>query len=1443
MFKGIFRILISYSLILFSLVLGISLIGFSPNDLIFYTTALSYQNILGYFGAYLAMPFVLFYGQASWIWAVFSLFIGIRILTGIDPKLLLIRFSVTHYLVLLWATTLSLLSNNFSFVSGGIFGSLLASMFTNILPNIVWIPFIFVGFMGGVFSIWNVPRYILQHYFQQPLTEPVVESLGIQHELESASLEKTIEEIELPSEHYGSVDSLIDEYYKTLEQPLKHRDQVPSFLQEIQESEEETPAVFLSKKPLTTLKTVDVLRDSDVDLLSPYMNNDNPFYAKLEDNREVLPNPTSSLLEDLKDTVESLDDLDQGIEPIVPNSKWVRESGVSMGDFVRQVPRLLFNEGTFEELNPPMVNTEETKTLVPQSSVAQDVLDSLVHDREQIIEDIIPHVEEFPEETPQHISNFPPVSTLDNSDPIILPEIAHFSLEEVHQQLNSTDTMPPISESEKLLLQGLERKIKKQQEDLISFREKTRKKHQELADQYYQKYQPSVEEIPAQNIPPQMLTTSFALQDFEQEILELKKRNIDTVSQVLGDDVFFSSQHQDLSPISYLPEVSVSGVSEQIPRDDLRTEIREEDFFINVDKVPEKQSNNTLVTKEPKEIDQEEVIMMQEVADDYQSPHFAALMRLELGDLPDISQFTQDSVQDFSNIRPEELVSEENIVEDPNNELDENQKENSSESAEIKDMIQDFQKQHMDTFGEFGRFTREELVKDLGVLNFDDVISQINIADDEIQVAQEDLQNAVMLVQDMNNEPIEEEIILDTLLTLVDSEVPADEQLPQITAQELESSEEPSKESWDLISVESYDEPKECVIEEMHDLGIVEDISEDSLGCLLVDTIEESQESTEFILADSDSQNVDLLEKSVDEDDTQDIRIEKNNNPIISELEAPVSIFEDPQELLDHTIKQSNNKELLLKNTEPINEFPIEEEKVVSHRLQELDKPELLLMPSVATEGHLIEPMKYPIEQENSSVYFPDIEDLEPNNDIVSKIDEDEEIETTMKMIEDTYESFNINMQVVDYNRGPTITRFELEPPSGLKLRTILNLQDDLALQAGTSNLRIISPVEGRSLIGIEVPNKVRRNFLIREQIESILFQNSDATLPLILGVDVGGREIVGDLATTPHLLIAGTTGSGKSVYVNALIMGLLFKLSSEDLKFIMIDPKMVELELYGGIPHLLAPIITKPEEAMAALEWTVQEMDRRYKILSELGVRNIKEYKESVQDGEKLPYIVVIVDEFANLMLRVPKETEKHISRLASMSRAVGIHLVLATQRPSVDVVTGVIKANFPSRIAFRVSSKIDSRTIIDRNGAETLLGRGDMLFMSPNYMEPIRIQSPYASNEDVARTVNRIKKNGSPEYVIDFSELLARQEENNSDGSRTDALSDPLFEEVLRFSVDNGEISASGIQRRFRVGYNRASRLIESMKDLKIISPPPSAGKGWLINITRDEITNYLD
>ncbi len=1509
--KGIGRIIVSYSLVLFSLILGISLLDFSPNDLSFYTTALSpsYSNILGSFGTYTSVPFVLFYGQASWIWTIFSLMMGLRLLTGIDPKVLATRFALTHFMALVWATLSSLTSGSFSFVSGGIFGAMTATILTNILPNFVWIPMLILGFLVGLVNVWSLPKYLYNKYLDsQVLVDDVM--IDDMDEIEE------IDEIEdmiydesddydmsqdpyIEREHLEDIDYKkdIEEFSVGLQKPFKY--DVPSFLREEQDDVAEE---FLSKKPLPfpVIKDEDFLtRDVEIDLLAPYMNSDNPLYEKLEQNQNT------TLAEDFKDIIESLDDLDYSSEPVVPNSQWVRESGVSVVDFVRKpTQRLSFRDTQetplFEEIEETIQNIkEELQTPIVETTdeiLVENTTDTTVTAKEEK-EETIEVVAEAEEVIPQHISNFPPVSNLDSDTPIILPEFSdvEISMAEIESQMTSTidKDATTMSESEKLLIQGVERTIKKQQEESSQFKDKIQKKQQELAKQFYQTH--VVEEISF----PQVLTTSFAIQDFEREIIELKEKSkySDAVSQALSDKIFIEEYPQQ---------------DDVKPEEEISEDVSLDDFMIPSYDDNDKELSKVTPTEKPEST--QDVENIDNLEEEYDTPQFASLMRLDLGD--DISQITKEvsfteqappieqshsisselgSIEDkyynpSSILTPEEvsaLMEDSDTTNSPESELVEDE----DESQQIKDMIREFQETQTLNFMK----NEEPSIK----IDVDDIVSEIQIHDnlpsndsEFISVsAVETVSNVeqdpfLHLVQDNDSlydeqesmsldevmdfveqtddtqfdtedsEPIEDEISLDEVMDFVeetddttfdteDSEPVEDEISLDEVMDFVEQTDDTTFDTEESEPVEdeiSLDEVMNFV-EETDDTQFDTDDStepiEDEISLDEVMNFVEETDDTQFDTDDS----TEPIEDEISLDEVMDFVEEtdesKQEESFVTEEFSEEDSTKNNEQEVDNTpvIDEDSRKDLIFNNDAQLHQT----EPSSSLGLKSLEKEDSDLLPSVVTEGHLVSPMEYPADSKKKTIFFPRVEDLEPNTDDISKFEEDEEIENTMKMIEDTYESFGINMQVVDFNRGPTITRFEIEPPSGLKLRTILNLQDDLALQAGTSNLRIISPVEGRSLIGIEVPNKVRRNFLIREQIESPNFGESKAELPLILGVDVGGEEIVSDLATTPHLLIAGTTGSGKSVYVNALIMGLLFKLSSDDLKFIMIDPKMVELELYNGIPHLLAPIITKPEEAMAALEWAVQEMDRRYKILSEYSVRNIKEYKDLSQ-GEKLPYIVIIVDEFANLMLRAPKDTEKHISRLASMSRAVGIHLVLATQRPSVDVVTGVIKANFPSRIALRVSSKIDSRTIIDRNGAETLLGKGDMLFMSPNHMEPMRIQSPYASNEDVARTVNEIKKNGAPDYAIDFAELIARQEEGNSENSRTDAVEDPLFEEVLNYAVDSGEVSASGIQRRFRVGYNRASRLIETMKDLKIISPPPSAGKGWLINITRDDISKFL-
>ncbi len=487
--------------------------------------------------------------------------------------------------------------------------------------------------------------------------------------------------------------------------------------------------------------------------------------------------------------------------------------------------------------------------------------------------------------------------------------------------------------------------------------------------------------------------------------------------------------------------------------------------------------------------------------------------------------------------------------------------------------------------------------------------------------------------------------------------------------------------------------------------------------------------------------------------------------------------------------------------------------------------------------------------------YFPDSNILEQSLQRHSKEEIQAEIDSISNIIETTFENFKISIKVTGYSRGPAITRYELVPPVGLKVKSIYNLQDDLALNLGTKSIRIVAPINNQNLVGVEVPNKHRQSVVLRDIVERKEFMESDAHLPLILGKSISGKILIEDLSEMPHLLIAGTTGSGKSVYVNSLIAGLLFRLREDELKFIMIDPKMVELELYNGIPHLLAPVITQPEEALAALEWAVKEMDRRYSVLSDNGVRSIFDYndvakeinvqrrKDNVEEMEVMPYIIIVIDEFANLMLRSPKETEKSISRLAAMARAVGMHLVIATQRPSVDVVTGIIKANFPSRIAFRVSSRTDSRTIMDKNGAESLLGRGDMLFMTPTSNDINRIQAPFVSNIDVESVVNDLKRNGTADYQIDFEQQMEESLFGDDNPNLTvDAKDDPMFGDALKTAVANGEISASYLQRKFRVGYNRASRLVEGMDQLGILGPATNNSKPREVLIRQEDLVHYL-
>ncbi len=429
------------------------------------------------------------------------------------------------------------------------------------------------------------------------------------------------------------------------------------------------------------------------------------------------------------------------------------------------------------------------------------------------------------------------------------------------------------------------------------------------------------------------------------------------------------------------------------------------------------------------------------------------------------------------------------------------------------------------------------------------------------------------------------------------------------------------------------------------------------------------------------------------------------------------------------------------------------------------------------------------------------------------------------RALEETLNEFKIEASVVGISRGPVITMFEIQPSPGVKVSRIVNLQDNLALRLAASRIRIVAPIPGKQAIGIEVPNRKRSIVSYSGLVESEEFSDTDYEIPVILGKDISGGNQVIDLARTPHLLIAGSTGSGKSVCVNSLICSILYKRSPQEVKMMMVDPKIVELKLYNDIPHLLTPVITESKRAFQAVQWCLYEMERRYALLDAMGVRDIKSYNKRIKERDiattKLPYIVLVIDEFADLMATSGKELEGIVARLAAMSRAVGIHLVLATQRPSIDVITGLIKANFPSRIAFMVASKTDSRIIIDMMGAEKLLGKGDMLFTSAWDPFPSRMQGAFLSEDEVDRVVSYVKTLGEPEYIDDEIFLDEDDYESGGDSGGGSSFSDPLYDKALDIVLAAGKASASYLQRRLQIGYNRAARLVEEMEIRGIVGP----------------------
>ncbi len=570
-------------------------------------------------------------------------------------------------------------------------------------------------------------------------------------------------------------------------------------------------------------------------------------------------------------------------------------------------------------------------------------------------------------------------------------------------------------------------------------------------------------------------------------------------------------------------------------------------------------------------------------------------------------------------------------------------------------------------------------------------------------------------------------------------------------------------------------------------------------------------------------------------------------NKSVSRVEEPVSVN---VETVKTEVKEPSFVQKMTGNQPLVDEIvPVKTSVAVA----QAEKTEPKVTPAYP-KGYgetLIHPLLQTKKQvEKPTTPLPTIDLLTAGKAEEQQITEQEILETSAR-IEQELANFGVKATVEDVLVGPVVTRYEIKPAAGVKAAKITNLASDLARSLIFEAIRITDVVPGKPFMGIETPNRHRETVWLRDVLDSNAFRDSRATLPMALGKDISGKPIVVDMAKMPHLLVAGQTGGGKSVGVNTMILSLLFKLTPEQVRFIMIDPKVVELSIYNDIPHLLTPVVTDMKKAENALRWAVEEMERRYLLVSSLNVRNIEGFNAKIDQAaemnlpipnplwrpgdsmdqlppplEKLTYIVLIVDEFADLMMSAGKQVEDHIMRIAQKARAVGIHLILATQRPSTDVITGVIKANIPSRIAFTVASQIDSRTILDKGGAEALLGRGDMLYSGAGSPDIIRIHGAFMTDDDVQRVADNWRARGKPEYIESI--VTSPDGDENGEGyERSGGDLDPLFDEIAQFMIDGGATSISGVQRRFSLGFNRAARIIDQLEEQGILSAPDSRGK----------------
>nr|WP_241433529.1 DNA translocase FtsK [Listeria floridensis] len=554
---------------------------------------------------------------------------------------------------------------------------------------------------------------------------------------------------------------------------------------------------------------------------------------------------------------------------------------------------------------------------------------------------------------------------------------------------------------------------------------------------------------------------------------------------------------------------------------------------------------------------------------------------------------------------------------------------------------------------------------------------------------------------------------------------------------------------------------------------------------------------------------------------------EEDEQEALETIQNQELAFQTKTEIQKKEWKDTHKKNSAERSESPKSHIPFNV-LMVNQDVKEKDKPQndpMIEKPSAMEISSFSEQSS----NQEGNYHFPPLSLLNPP--VVSNHDETW-LDQQEDLLNETLQNFNVEAHVVGRTQGPAVTRFEVQPQKGVKVSKITNLSDDIKLSLAAKDIRIEAPIPGKSTVGIEIPNQASRPVMLAEIMGQSIFQDNPSPLTAALGLDISGEAIATDLQKMPHGLIAGATGSGKSVCINSLLVSLLYKARPDQLKLLLIDPKMVELAPYNKIPHLVSPVITDAKAATAALKWAVTEMERRYELFAHTGVRNVEKYNEQAghpdHSGVKLPYILIVIDELADLMMVAPNDVEESISRIAQKARACGIHMIVATQRPSVDVITGLIKANIPTRISFSVSSAIDSRTILDSSGAEKLLGKGDMLFLPSGVSKPVRLQGTYVSDEEIDAVVRHVRLQGDPDYLFleeDLAKEAVREEE------------DELFEAACDFVMEQNAASTSLLQRHFRIGYNRAARLMESLERYQIVSAT-NGSKPRDVIITREQL-----